>query len=74
MEKREARRLISNKGEDRLELAVRAETVPAQIILGRDHGDRRLLVDRKFTDEPQYQAGIGQLGKTDRDRVAHGAP
>src|ERR1700676_2692827 len=71
MKQRGAGRLVIKKGEDRLELRVRAEAVPAQILFTRDDGARRALVDRKLADQAQHQAAILGGREADNDLAAH---
>src|SRR5439155_26688247 len=63
--------LAIEKGEDRLELRVRTEAVPAQILFARDDRVGRAFVDREFADQPQQQAAILRRRKADPDLAAH---
>src|SRR4051794_25742665 len=71
MKRRESGRFAVEKGEDRLELAFRAEAVPQQIRLGRDDRIGRPLEGGKPANQPEKQPAIIRRRKTDIDPARH---
>src|SRR3954462_3581484 len=64
---RASRRLAIEKGEDRLELRVRAKAVAQEIGLGRDDCARRAFEYRELPDEAQHERHILRGREADGD-------